>query len=100
MTDQKPLTPYEIRKVLIKQQLQEQRQALRQQAQPFLKTGQRIMGLFTPSDNQQHSSGKGAIFTGIAIVVAILGKRRAGWLGKAARYIIINYPGLLHKMLK
>lgn len=100
MTDKKQISRSEMRKLLIKQQLQEQRQELKLQTQPLLKTGQRVIGLFTPNNNQQHSSGKAAIVTGVAIAVAILGKRRGGWLGKAARYIIINYPGLLHKLIK
>lgn len=76
MTDKKQISRSEMRKLLIKQQLQEQRQELKLQTQPLLKTGQRVIGLFTPNNNQQHSSGK------------------------AARYIIINYPGLLHKLIK
>ena len=39
------------------------------------------------------------IVTGIALFLAILGKRRGGWLGKIARYTIVNYPGLLHKII-
>lgn len=100
MSDKTQISRSEMRKLLIKQQLQEQRQELKIQLQPLLKTGQRAIALFTPNAKQQGSSGKAIIITGIAIVVAVLGKRRGGWLGKVARYLIINYPGVLHRLIK
>lgn len=100
MTDNNQLTPLQVRKVLIKQQMEEHRAELRLQAQPFVHASQRVVNLFKGNSKQQHSSGKVAMVTGAALVLAVLGKRRGGWLGKIARYAIVNYPGLLHRFIK
>lgn len=100
MTDNNQLTPLQVRKALVKQQMEEQRQAIRLQAQPLVHVTQRVVGLFKGNAKPHHSSGKVAMVTGAALVLAMLGKRRGGWLGKMARYAIINYPGLLHRFIK
>lgn len=100
MSNTTGIKPINIKKMLIQQKLAEQRQELKFQLQPLVKTSQRITRLFSTQDKEQATHGKVAIITVLALVLAILGKRRGGWLGKMARYTIINYPGILHKFIK
>lgn len=87
-------------KLLIQQQLAVQRQELKFQSQPMINISERITSLFSAQDKSQNNPARVAVITGVALVLAVLGKRRGGWLGKIARYTIINYPGLLHKFIK
>ncbi len=86
-------------KMLVLQNLAKQRQEVKLQLLPLVKTGQRFTRLFSSQQKEQVSHSKMVLVTGIALFLAILGKRRGGWLGKIARYTIVNYPGLLHKII-
>lgn len=87
-------------KMFVLQTLAEQRQKVQWQLQPFLKTSQRVVQLFSLTPKKQANHGRTVIVTTLALTLAFLGKRRGGWLGKIARYAIVNYPGLLHKFIK
>lgn len=87
------------RKALIQQEMVLQRKALRNEILPIINAGERACHLFASPNQQEVMTKKTFFLTGTALFLALLGKRRAGWLGRAARYLIINYPGLLRKFM-
>lgn len=88
-----------VRKALLQQKMNLQRKVLQKEFQPVMKTGERLCHLFNPTDQQKAPTRKTVLLTGIALFLAILGRRRAGLLGRTARYVIVNYPGLLGRLM-
>lgn len=88
-----------VRKALIQQEMASQRKVLKQEIQPIIKIGDRLNHLFNPSNQQTPHTRKTMVLAGMALSLAVLGRRRGGWLGKAARYLILNYPGLLRRFM-
>lgn len=88
-----------VRKALIQQEMVLQRRVFKQEIQPIIKIGGRLSNLFNPPDQKTPQTRKTVMLTGMALFLAILGRRRAGLLGKTARYLIINYPGLLRRFM-
>lgn len=88
-----------VRKALIQQEMVLQRRVLQQELQPVIRVGGRLRRLFNPVDKKTPQTRKTLILTSMALFLAILGRRRAGLLGKASRYVIINYPGILRRFM-
>ena len=89
-----------IRKALLQERMAAQRLLLKPKLTDILKTSTRLSHLFNPAHLPDEQRGSNKVVTVVALLLAALGKKRAGWLGAGARYLIINYPGLLRKFTK
>lgn len=88
-----------IHKAVLQERMAAQRLLLKPKLNNITKAGKRLGNLFNAhSSNEQEGSNK--MVTVAALLLAALGKKRAGWLGACARYLIINYPGLLRRFTK
>lgn len=88
-----------VRKALIQQEMVAQRHALKQEMQPIIQVSERLNRLFHAKNQQEQPTKKTVVVTGIALFLAILGHRRAGLAGRCARYLIVNYPGILRRFM-
>lgn len=89
-----------IRKALLQERMAMQRVLLKPRVNAMVKTGTRLTQLFDASSTADGQHGRSMLVTTLALMLAALGKKRAGWLGVGARYLIINYPGLLRRFTK
>lgn len=89
-----------VRKALLQQKMAAKRALIKPKLIAVLNTGQRLGNLFNNNNLATEDKKRTTIITAIALLLALLGKKRGGWLGASARYLIINYPGLLRRFIK
>lgn len=99
MTQHKKLTERDMRKLLIKQQMAEQRYQLKEQLEPLKATTHRLCNLLTGNQQSGSKQGKILVVSGLALLIAMLSKRK-GVIGKVARFAVVNYPGMLYRLTK